>query len=203
MIKSQNYQDWIDTGYELFARQGLESMQIERLARILDLNKSGFYHYFGDLNNYFEHLIRHHHHRIDQMVKEIESIEVLDPDYLLLMLKHNVTVMANMQLLRNRHKRLFENAFSEASHKIDSALVPVWSAHLGIPDQPELALSYLKMARDVFYARVTFDSFNYEFLHNLALDAKRILDDMVMHKQLSSQVQQVKAEFFSFISGAS
>jgi len=44
MYKQNSKEKWIEAGYELFAREGLKEVRIERLARDLDLNKSSFYH---------------------------------------------------------------------------------------------------------------------------------------------------------------
>jgi AcrR family transcriptional regulator len=52
MEKAKNSSAWTEVGYALFAEEGLDGIQVERLARILKLNKSGFYHYFRDLDGY-------------------------------------------------------------------------------------------------------------------------------------------------------
>jgi AcrR family transcriptional regulator len=43
---------WIKAGYKLLGTEGMDGIKVERLARILDLNKSGFYHYFGTMEFY-------------------------------------------------------------------------------------------------------------------------------------------------------
>ena len=60
MEKAKNSSVWTEVGYNLFAEEGIEGIQVERLARILQLNKSGFYHYFGDIDGYCEELINLH-----------------------------------------------------------------------------------------------------------------------------------------------
>ena len=45
MTKSNTSQKWIEAGYERFAHEGPHGIQVERLARIIGVNKSGFYHY--------------------------------------------------------------------------------------------------------------------------------------------------------------
>jgi AcrR family transcriptional regulator len=66
MKNTKNLSTWLDTGYELFAREGLEGIQIERLARIVGLNKSGFYHYFGNLEIYRHELVKSHVQKVQQ-----------------------------------------------------------------------------------------------------------------------------------------
>jgi AcrR family transcriptional regulator len=60
MEKVKNSLLWTEEGYNIFAKEGLDAIQVERLARILHLNKSGFYHYFGDLEGYCVELIKMH-----------------------------------------------------------------------------------------------------------------------------------------------
>jgi len=94
MSKSKSYQSWIDAGYDLFSKEGFEGIQIERLARILDLNKSGFYHYFCDRNIFFEHLMQQHHEQVDQIITETKSIQAYDPEFLHLLIRFKATIMA-------------------------------------------------------------------------------------------------------------
>lgn len=41
-MKNNSEHTWIEAGYEQFAAEGLEGIQVERLARITGLNKSGY-----------------------------------------------------------------------------------------------------------------------------------------------------------------
>ena len=51
---------WVKAGYKLFGKEGMEAIKVERLARILQLNKSGFYHYFGSMKSYLKSLLQYH-----------------------------------------------------------------------------------------------------------------------------------------------
>ena len=66
---------WLEVGYSLFAAEGPDGIQIERMARILQLNKSGFYHYFGDLEGYHHELLRLHRLKTESYFKEITGIK--------------------------------------------------------------------------------------------------------------------------------
>jgi hypothetical protein len=46
-------------GYELLSTDGMEGIKVERLARNLALNKSGFYHYFKAMDVFVKSLLRH------------------------------------------------------------------------------------------------------------------------------------------------
>jgi AcrR family transcriptional regulator len=175
MSRLKNRNQWIESGFELFAQEGHEGIQVERLARILDRNKSGFYHYFGTLDNYIRALMRHLHKQSDIVVAETKAAQDFDPGFLNVMVKNKVAIMATMQLIRNRNVPLFADTFKEVTHKIDRALLPLWAIHIGVNHDPNLALRYFEMIRDMFFARITFDTLHYDYLHNMASEAKTII----------------------------
>jgi AcrR family transcriptional regulator len=43
-----NREAWIKKGYSLLAKEGLSGIQVGSLARMMGVNKSGFYLHFGD-----------------------------------------------------------------------------------------------------------------------------------------------------------
>ena len=64
---------WIEAGYEIFAHEGPEGVQIEKLARKVGLNKSGFYHYFSDRDVFFTRLLEYHYQLNEQCFKELSE----------------------------------------------------------------------------------------------------------------------------------
>ena len=110
MEKAKTSLLWAAAGYELFAKEGLEGIQVERLARILQLNKSGFYHYFADLEGFCQELIQLHRRKMDLLLSEVREIKKLDPDYLLLLVKYTSTVMFQVQITRNKDQYSFYKA---------------------------------------------------------------------------------------------
>lgn len=175
MIDQKNKNRWIEAGYELFAREGHEGIQVERLARILHLNKSGFYHYFGTLENYFKALMLHLSNQSDLIVGQAKTATSFDPGFLTVMINNTMTIMATVQLVSNRNVPVFTETFREVTQKIDTALLPLWAAHIGVTNNPRLALRYFEMIRDVFFSRITFETLNYDYLHELASEAKTII----------------------------
>lgn len=178
MTRLNSRDQWIETGFDLFAREGHEGIQVERLARMLNLNKSGFYHYFGTLDNYFNALMEYLHKQADIIAADTQAAQQFDPGFLHVMTKNKMTFMAITQLVSNRSVPLFADTFREVTHKIDQALLPLWAEHIGVKSDPHLALRYFEIIRDMYLARITFDSFNYEYLHNMATEAKTIILDL-------------------------
>jgi AcrR family transcriptional regulator len=185
MEKAKNFTVWTEVGYQLFAEEGLEGIQVERVARILQLNKSGFYHYFGDLDGYTEELIRLHIKKADIFLADLVNMKSIDPEYLELMVKHKTPIMFHMQLIRCKDKPTFYKEAQLIDQKEKLLLGKLWSDYLGIHEHPELAIRYFNIVRDMLYARMSFQNMNYAFLQKLMHEAKVVIQ----------KIKNTKAEF--------
>lgn len=174
MNRSNSYNIWIAKGYELLAQEGPEGLQVERLARILDLNKSGFYHYFKNQDTYFQHLMLHHLKNVDLMVESVHSMPQFMPGFAKLLVDFSISVLAQKQLQRSRHIPLFAKTYDEVNKKIDPTILSLWANFIEIPDNPTFALRYLEFVRDLFYARVTSATLKFEFIYDFIIEAKEI-----------------------------
>jgi AcrR family transcriptional regulator len=193
MAKENSATKWLKTAYMLFAHEGPEGIQIERIARILGLNKSGFYHYFGTLEIFYDLLIQHHYNLTDLVVKDGQDAKNLDPDYLNIIVKHKVTFMFQMQLSRQRANQFFYTACSNVNQKIDKSIIRVWNEYLGLTTNNTLSLLFLGFVRDSFFARVSFKNFDYSFLHGMATEAKAIVTEMQDEKKPSKKFEMIKS----------
>ncbi len=178
MAKKNNSSLWIEEGYKLYAEEGLEGIQIERLARITNLNKSGFYHYFGDLDGYCIALIGLHEKVARNFLDELQEIKTIDPDFFHLLVQYKVPVMFQMQINRNRKHELFFKVAEQIEKTEDAILQPLWIDYLGVKDKPDLAMRYFGIVRDMFYTRITFKNFDYPFLENLVTEAKVVMQQL-------------------------
>ncbi len=172
--KSKSFNAWLRVGYELFAQDGPEGIQIERLARILDLNKSGFYHYFGNHDTYFQHLMSYHKHQAELLVAQIQTTETFMTGSIQYLSDFSTSVLVQKQLQRARHLALFAKTYAEVNNMIDTVTLPLWTDFIEMPDNPPLALLYLEFVRDAFYSRVTPDTLSSEFIFELCMQAKEI-----------------------------
>lgn len=163
-------QKWIETGYELFCEEGHEGIQIERLSRITGLNKSGFYHYFGDFNRFFEALMKDHIRKVDLMAEILPALESYDPDFLNLIVANKSTFCFHIQLVRNRRIKLFLETHNIVNSKIDQKARMLFGKELGLTE--EAAARYHDIVRDLFFTRADFKNLTYEFLHALLTEVK-------------------------------
>jgi AcrR family transcriptional regulator len=167
---------WVDVGYNLFAQEGMEGLQIERLARILQLNKSGFYHHFGDFDGYLAAISKSHRENASNFTRRLLAIERLDPDYLLLLIEFATPVMFQVQAARCRQNYPTIYELGElVDETVNAPIGKLFGDFIGIEHRPDLAAKYYSVVRDMFYARANLHDFTYEFLSNLHLDAKSLI----------------------------
>lgn len=164
-MKIISYNKWIEVGYELFSEEGHEGIQVERLARITGLNKSGFYHYFGDRFIFFDHLIQHHLELALNFANHTRKLKDFDPSFIQLLLDEKTIVFFEMQLNRNRNLDSFNKAHVEVSEYMAEAILPIWSDYLGLP--PKIAKGHWEFMRDSFNSRITLKTYSFEFIQNL------------------------------------
>jgi AcrR family transcriptional regulator len=176
----ENKQDtrrrWIDLGYELFSEEGPEGLQVERLARILELNKSGFYHYFGTMENYILILFEHNQNNIELYCQGITKLKDFESGYAQLMIDHKDIVLFHIQLSKHRFKKIYYDEFLRSNKKIESCLIPLWANYVGIRNNRALAESLYFQVRDIFITRATPKNLDKEFLNELINEFKNVIN---------------------------
>jgi AcrR family transcriptional regulator len=174
MKKALAYHRWLDVGYELFGKEGPEGLQVERIARILDLNKSGFYHYFGDLDSFIDKLLSLHRGHAEEFAGQFNEATQFDPDFYRVILSDQRVVLFHMQLVRFRHVSRYHSLYHEVNALVDPAIVRLFAPYMQLEQQPELASRFFDQARDMFYSRITEANMNEEFLRRLISDVKEL-----------------------------
>jgi len=187
MEKQKNSSVWTEEGYRLFAKEGLYGIQVERLARILSLNKSGFYHYFGDIEGYCSALVKLHVDKVGEFLQEVAVTKKLDPDYLHLLLKHREMIMFQVQLTRNSGNNSFYAASEIVDLKVSEGVRQLWCDYLEVSVNSDFGIRYYAIVRDMFYTRIPFQNLNFTFLHNLVTDAKKIMNAIGARKAFEAE----------------
>ncbi|HEX6223516.1 MAG TPA: TetR/AcrR family transcriptional regulator [Chryseolinea sp.] len=179
MEKGKNSSAWTEAGYTIFAEEGMAGIQVERLARMLNLNKSGFYHYFGDVDGFCDELISLHKEKAKLFLADVATVKSIDPDYLMVCVKHKKEVMVHLQLLRHQGNPLFSATAEKIDQEENFLLCDHWTHYLGIHDNPSLAMRYFKLVRDMLYARISVKHLEYPFLHKSMMEAKAVMQQMM------------------------
>jgi AcrR family transcriptional regulator len=155
LSKSDTSQQWIEAGYSLFAQEGPDGVLVEKLARQLGRNKSGFYYHFGDRDIFFSELIQHHHKIMDQFYRESSKCRHFDPDYLSLLLEYQTATYVQLQLRRHIDIPLFNDAFIKIKTKTEKGVRSLWADFIKIPQNHPLVPDLWNIMRDLFYMRLT------------------------------------------------
>lgn len=166
---------WIETGYSLFAVDGLEGIQVERLARTLDLNKSGFYHYFGDRESYLEALMKKHLKLSESLAQDFNQVQHFDPQFMEVLIKYTTPVMVHNQLVRNRHHDLLIQTYHQVNAIVDPVVARLFAEFIGFQDHLEFTTKYYSQVRDMFYTQISFERMNYTFLRDFLYQAKEVI----------------------------
>jgi AcrR family transcriptional regulator len=175
MANNSSHNLWIEKGYEIFSEDGLDGLQVERLARILQLNKSGFYHYFGDRDSFIEDLFKYHENYCNLIIEDYKKIQDFDPGFIHITLKFQYAILFHMQLVRYRHIEKFNNFYKHINKDVDKEIVRTFSKFVGLQDNPELAHKFFMHARDMFYSRITKENMNEEFLRSLIYEVRDLV----------------------------
>lgn len=170
---------WIETGYEQFAAEGLDGIQVERLARITRLNKSGYYHYFGDRDIFLEQLLRHHEKLALRLIDDYKSIEDFESGFPGITLKFKNAILFHMQLVRYRQVDIFYKIYHRINLIVDKEIVRTFSKFVGLEDNPDLAYKYFMHARDMFYSRITPENLDESFLKSLMHEVREVVQLLI------------------------
>ena len=174
---------WIEEGYKQFAIDGPDEFHVEKLAKSLGLNKSGFYHYFVDRESFFEALLEYHHEENNRFCKEISESKYFDPDYLNLVLKYKYAVFFQKQLRANSDNPKFRETFLSVWKNNEKVLLPLWSMHLKIQGNMTLASELWGIFRDVFFMRARIEILDMAFLHSLSYEFTSVLEVLKKHSE--------------------
>ena len=186
-------QEWIDCGYELFAEEGPEGIQIERLARIVKLNKSGFYHYFCDHEIFLITLFNHHRDQARQMALQIKQCKLLDPDYFRVVVKFKLFMLFQGKLITRKDNLLYNEVLQETMEITTAPLLPLWRRTFFLPDNHEVVLSHFSLFDNAFHAQVNINNVTYEFLHQMKTDNMNMMREVFNYQYFSRKL--VPAEY--------
>ncbi|MBX2964396.1 MAG: TetR/AcrR family transcriptional regulator [Cyclobacteriaceae bacterium] len=173
MHPNNSKQQWIDTGYELFGADGLDGLQVERLARVMNLNKSGFYHYFKSRELFLDDLFLKHENESRAVALAFSAAPQFDPDFFTIILDNHHFILFHQQLVRYRHVAECNACYQRVSAVVDQGIARIFSDYMGIHDA-ELSAKFFDQVRDMFFARINAKNLNEEFLRALVRDVREV-----------------------------
>jgi len=169
---------WIEEGYNRIAYNGIKSINIESIAKGINKNKSSFYHYFGDVENFEAELLKFHINKVEQFAENAKGCKSIKPDLLRLFIDYKTDFFFHKQLRINRSIPAFRICFETAFEKVDQAIIDNWADFLGLQNQQLFAKTFLHLIAENFLLQITEQTFNYEWLHNYLDSINDILKQM-------------------------
>lgn len=163
MIVSEMRQKWLEAGYEMFADVGPDQFNVEKLAKKVGFNKSGFYHYFFDREFFFEELMVYHSKQGENFAKELSKINEFMPVYPQLICKYKTGTIVQMQLRINFDNPLFKKYYLIVKERNNKYQIPLWAKYLNINDL-QLAEELFQIVSDLLVARTESKKLTIDFL---------------------------------------
>ncbi|MGK0388382.1 MAG: AcrR family transcriptional regulator [Maribacter sp.] len=177
-MSSQKSLQWVEEGYNLFSKNGINSINIESIARRINKNKSSFYHYFGDIDFFEAELLKFHIHKAEQFAELAKKCKSIKPELLNLFIEHKTDLLFHKQLRINRHKPAYKKCFETAFEKLDEAMIDNWADFLGLKTQQLFAKTFLHLIAENFLLQITEQTFDYNWLNNYLDDVNSIFKQM-------------------------
>lgn len=166
MTSEKNKQIWLETAYEVFAKEGPNGLKIEALARAVKKSKSSFYHYFADLEYFTEQLLAYHVKRGKIVADRESKCKTVDPELLEVLVEFKTDLLFNRQLRIHRQVPEYEACFQKTSQEVGIAVLPIWSDFLGLPNQSHLAMMVLSLSMENFFLQITEETLEVNWLRN-------------------------------------
>jgi AcrR family transcriptional regulator len=173
---NDNREKWVKEGYSLFAKEGTAGLQVERLARIIGVNKSGFYHHFGDREGYLEELTKYHEKLKKKFSSEITHLKQFDPDYFEMLIKFKDSFFVDMHLGRYKVNSKLNGTLNSVGPINEMKIIPLWKEYINVTDNPELAFEIWNMVRDAVFLRLTYNDMNVDSITRAIKDIRGIFE---------------------------
>ncbi|MEO1433899.1 MAG: TetR/AcrR family transcriptional regulator [Bacteroidota bacterium] len=177
-MNAKKKQVWIEAGYQMIADQGYKAANVGSLARVLEKNKSSFYHYFGDWERFEEELLAHHLQLSGPFSQKINACETVIPGMIHVFLEHKTDLFFHKQLRINRSKSHFKRCFEIAHQQFIEAIHDPWIKFLGLEQQSLLAIKFLTLISENLLLQITDENYNYDWLREYMMDQAKLLSDI-------------------------
>jgi AcrR family transcriptional regulator len=177
-MKGKKKYEWIEKGYQMVSALGFAEVKVESIARLLNKNKSSFYHYFGDWEVFEEALLDHHINLAKQFAADANSCQNIIPDLVNLFIDHKTDIFFHKQLRINREKAQFKKCFESVYSMFEEAIAERWTSFMKLEDQAYLATKILNLLSENFLLQITDENFTSSWLEDYLLEASKLMQHM-------------------------
>lgn len=173
---------WIQAGYEIFSQEGPQGLKVEKIARMVQKNKSSFYHLFADVEVFTQALLQYHGERGVLVAEKARLCKTMVPDMLHLLLDVKQDILFNRQLRIHRNIPEFRTCFEKANEQVVEAFLSIWAEALNLGDKTYLARIILNLTVENFYLRVTAETLTYDWLTAYLSEIQFMVQEIVKNR---------------------
>lgn len=166
---------WLETGYKLFAYEGLQAVQIERMARIINISKSSFYHHFADLEVFLEKLLERHFTQACLIGLKEQSATCIDPDLIAVLVTYKTDLLFNRQLRIHRQKGQYDDLLKRVDDAMGRSFVHLWVKELNPKLSVEQLEGFFSLALENFFLQINESNFNEDWLRSYFSELRKVL----------------------------
>lgn len=178
MIENKNKEEWIIKGYGLVAEIGFDSINIEQISRLMNKNKSSFYHYFGEFPLYIRQLLSWHILRSQEFAQKMEGCESVNPGILNLAIEYKTDIFFHKQLRLKRSRVDFTETLTQAFSNYEKAVIDHWAHFFGLEQNPKFVSTFIHFFTENLLLKITFETFTFEWLERYANELKVMIEQM-------------------------
>lgn len=171
---------WIEIGYQLFAKNGPQSLKIEPMSKLICVNKSSFYHYFADLDLFIDDLLQHHLNQSAIIAQKEQQIQNIHPQLINMLIEHQTDLLFNRQLRFNKHIHRFAKAIAKSDEIIGEYFIQIWVRELSLSLQPPQLKAIFSLAIENFYLQINEVNLNQQWLSEYFNNLKSTIKLMQM-----------------------
>jgi hypothetical protein len=182
-MKGKNRQEWLDKGYQMISESDFTSVNIESIARVINKNKSSFYHYFGDWTGFEVALLEHHIESAKRFAFDVKNCKDIIPDMMDVFLAHKIDIFFHKKLRINREKPHYKRCFESAYTMFEDAVLDKWVIFIKLEGQSLLAAQFLSLLCENFLLQITQENFNHLWLKKYLLEASKLMQNMNSQKK--------------------
>ncbi len=155
---------WLEIGYKLFALEGPQAVQIEKMARFIRISKSSFYHHFADLEVFLEKLLEQHYIQACLIGEKEQSATCIDPDLIQVLVAHKTDLLFNRQLRFHRQRDQFDVLLKRADGAISSSFVHLLVKELNPKLSEDQLEGFFGLALENFFLQINANNLNDDWL---------------------------------------
>ncbi len=177
-MKNETEQPWLETGYEIFSKDGPAGLKVEHIARKVGISKSSFYHLFVEIEIFQEKLLEYHLEQAKLISEQSKNCVAVVPDILNLFIENKKVLLFNRQLCINRNNKLFQSYSDKCILIVEHTYFDKWVVLLGLQTQQHIAKNILKIYTDNFFLRISEETLTYDWLLGLLDEIKVLVNDI-------------------------